>query len=112
MSFDPTMLAPSLYRLYEEDRALMSELGLEPHVQFKHGEWKTLGTYEHRPSELVWARVTIECCAMPAHFWRFSIEQADVEDVQSMTLKTGSGSLTEYWPTVLHVANGCLHIEE
>jgi hypothetical protein len=101
------------FRVYDEDRALWEELGLRRVGLVPAGDWIDLGTVEHRPgaedgdSEL-WARIKVEACLLPARFWRFTVTAGEVEDVHPVVLETGSGSLSDYWPTVLHVANGCL----
>lgn len=99
-------------RVYGKDAELWAELGLPRRAAAN--EWVDLGTVEHRPGgpdEKVWAEIRIEACAMPARFWRFTIEGA-IEDVHPITLETGSGTLSDFWPTVLLFAGGLLVARE
>lgn len=91
---------------YDEDRPLFKDLGLKPFGFLDlRSEWHECGVVK-----LDSAHIKVEVCCMPAQFWRFTIE-GNIQDVRSGVLSTGSGTLTEYWPSVLHWANGCLVFE-
>lgn len=59
--------------------------------------------------------VVVSC--MPATFWRFAITRANENDdyreypTEDIIVRTGSGSLTEYWPAAVLVAENSLTIE-
>jgi hypothetical protein len=57
-----------------------------------------------------YAMVRIEIMAMPAQFFRFTIEPKS-GDGQACVLSTGSGKVSDYWPSVLLVAQGMLVID-
>ncbi len=77
-------------------------------VQPSAGEWRDIGTTEVRFDGELWATVRVEISEMPAVFFRFTITPA-IEDVQAVTLETGSGKLDAYWPSVLLFAGGMIH---
>jgi hypothetical protein len=86
---------------YPEDAALLRRLGLEPFSKLPHGR-------EHLVGEVVvgdHGRVKIFVTCMPAQFWRFVIEAVDGERYR-WEVRTGSGTLTRYWPAVEQMAEG------
>jgi len=103
MSF---ILGPS--RAYPADIELFIRLGLKPFSvdsrdEFFVGEYK-LPNYEE---ERVSVKIFVTC--LPAQFWRFEVQTADNEKYE---IKTGSGKLIDYWPSVLLVAEGCFCAEK
>lgn len=93
------------------DLDLAKRLGLDTSLQFPHAEWVELGTYEHR-----WAgdkdvayRVRVSVNAMPAQFWRFNIVPITT-DGQFLEVSTGSGGLSDYWPTIKNMAEGMITV--
>lgn len=46
---------------------------------------------------------------MPAQFWRFEIS---TERNEKFEVKTGSGSLSDYWPGILQIAEGMLVVKQ
>ena len=41
---------------------------------------------------------------MPAQFWKFEVE---TDEDYKCVITTGSGALSDYWQSVLKVAEGC-----
>lgn len=98
---------------YTKDRELFDRLGLRKFA-IGHGfddrdeslnDWRDLGTVEFE-----WASVRVEVTCLPAQFFRFTVT-AKSEDVQTVTLTTGSGSLSDFWPTIDLWASGMLGVE-
>lgn len=92
------------------DRALWEVLGLR-YCGADDDGWQDLGvtsapTSADRPG----AEVRVELCQMPARFWRFTISPL-IEDVKPVVLSTGSGALSDFWPTVELFAGGMLVVE-
>lgn len=90
---------------HSSDYELLDKLGLKRFVGAPHAEWYDLGTVEDD-----WASVKVEVSCWPAQFYRFTIEPKE-PDVQAGVIRTGSGSLSEYWPVVEKVINGCIVFE-
>lgn len=86
---------------YSHDRPLFGTLGLRTFSR-AGTDWLDVGTVE-----LETASVKIEVYCAPAQFWRFTITPK-AEDVQAGVLTSGSGSLGEYWPSVVQWATGML----
>jgi len=91
-------------RTYKRDLPLFEKLRLTPFTDAPRG-WSDVGVVETDR-----ASVKIEVSALPAQFWRFTIT-ARIEDVQPGVIRTGSGALSDYWPTVELVINGTLQFE-
>jgi hypothetical protein len=86
---------------YRTDLELFHELGLktfktDSQEQFFVGEYK-LPHYEK-------ANVKISVTCMPAQFWQFEVE---TDEDYKCVIRTGSGALSDYWQSVLKVAEGC-----
>jgi hypothetical protein len=97
---------------HSKDRELFRQLGLR---EFAIGQgwsdsdprlndWRDLGTVEFE-----WAEVRVEVCCLPAQFFRFTIT-AKTEDVQGTVLTTGSGALSDFWPTIDLWASGMIGV--
>lgn len=107
----------SLYQAHPGDAKLMHELlgftswtgeyGCEIHL----GEVRPYADEEPADQQTV---ITIFVTPIPAQFCRFEIvRKADRDDYQGMeaiSISTGSGTLSQYWPMALAVANGCLSV--
>lgn len=87
---------------YSHDRPLFDRLGLRYFRQQGMSDWLEVGTVE-----LETASVKVEVYCAPAQFWRFTVTPK-AEDVQAGVLTTGSGTLSEYWPSVVQWATGLL----
>lgn len=98
------------YKPYEEDLPLLATLGLP--------EWRAPLREEHligevspfANSESEMQRVTVRCfvrCA-PGQAWRFEVirpaQSGSIDDLEQLEIRTGSGTLSQYWPMVLAVA--------
>ncbi|MGY6240105.1 hypothetical protein ACW910_21720 (plasmid) [Burkholderia ambifaria] len=100
----------------QDDMRLLRELEL-PVWTAKLNEEVLVGevqpyAYEEQDTE----RTTIRCfvCCHPAQFWRFEIvrksETDDLGRMEQLEVRTGSGTLSHYWPMVLAVANNSLAV--
>lgn len=95
---------------YLEDVPLAEELGLQwsgPGKDFFAPDrgWRDLGMVEVDEGE--GGLVKVEVTAMPAMFWRFTIESQG----RTTVLSTGSGTLRDYWPIAEQFAMGMLAID-
>lgn len=77
------------------DWNLLEQLGLR-RAGFRR-EWTDLGTVRSED----W-RIKVEVSAIPAQFWRFSINRRDGKE--KFVVRTGSGSFSGYWPVAKRVA--------
>jgi hypothetical protein len=57
--------------------------------------------YNEANSQTIW----VTC--LPAQFWRFEIE---TDEDKKFEVSTGSGSMSDYWSSVLKIAEGMLVI--
>jgi hypothetical protein len=92
--------------LYDRDRALLEELGLDT-MRMVGREWLDLGT-----AKVADAQVKIEAIALPAMFFRFTI--TGLEDrvgSAGIVLKTGSGAIYNFWPIVKTFAENMIWAE-
>lgn len=92
------------------DAGLLASLGLQ--VTGFGRDWTDLGTVT-----LAEATVKVEVSAMPAQFWRFTIDRPkDTADSpaprEQVVVETGSGSFADYWPTAEGVAQNVIQIRE
>lgn len=96
-----------LYSTYTADLALFRSLGLTPYADAPHADWFTVGGAQlaYDGGE-VYATVTIEASCWPATFWRLTVRPTKPEspDKARVLVKTGSGTLSKYWPLVLMLA--------
>ena len=81
----------------------MDKLGLTLPKEYPHSEEIALGT-----AKIGSATVDVFVQAWPAKFWRFMV--TDIEG-HKWEINTGSGSLSGYWPSVVHVAQACFCVE-
>ena len=89
---------------YTQDLALFRQLGLSP-FQLEETGQLLLGVYL-LPSGV--ASVTIHVTCMPAQFWHFEIVRQNGERCE---ISTGSGALSDFWPSVLLIADGMLVVQ-
>lgn len=85
---------------------LFEKLGLKPGAA-PHGEWQMVGVVaiHDRP-------ITIEVMKMPAAFWRFTLAAWPADNQPVRTMTTGSGTLVDFWPTVLLLHTGMFKVKE
>ena len=92
-------------RTYESDIPLFHKLGLQPydvdcHVEHFVGEVKS----SYSPST---AKIWVE--GAPAQFFKFEV--FDSESNQTYHIKTGSGELSDFWPTIEKMMNNMFVIK-
>ena len=98
-------------RLYPFDHHLLTQLLPKATLPktLPYGERVDLGTHTLAHSrgedEQAIATIHISVIGMPAQFWSFSIEPVN-SDCVPCVIRTGSGSLSHYWPSVVMVAEG------
>jgi hypothetical protein len=86
---------------YRTDLELFQELGLKT---FKTDSREELFVGEYKLPHYDKANVKISVTCMPAQFWKFEVE---TDEDYKCVIKTGSGALSDYWQSVLKVAEGC-----
>lgn len=91
-------------RTYTWDLPLFKELGLQPFEKALHGEQFEVGRVRLDAGE-----ITVSVTCVPEQFWAFDIFPAD-GDGHPIHLITGSGSLGQYWPTVLLFLKGMIAV--
>ena len=84
------------------DLELFQELGLTP---FSSDNQEELFVGEYKLPHYDKANIKIWVTCMPAQFWRFEIE---TDEDKKFEVSTGSGSMSDYWSSVLKVAEGML----
>lgn len=112
--------------LYEDDLTLLHKLGLRmlPEILL-YGQETELGTVTvywgkdgTRGKDEGRTAGTVKICvtACPTKFWQFYITRDKSHDMQkedpSWTVRTGSGSLAEYWPSVCLMIQGMFYVKE
>lgn len=92
---------------YKTDLPLFSKLGFSP---FELPIWKEhfLGEVKLHDLDGSYVKVWVECA--PAQFFRAEIYCGETETLTRV--KTGSGTLSEYWPMFKAMAEGCFVITE
>lgn len=97
---------------YRGDIDLMENLGLDWQKPFRR-EWTDLGTVKLYDDEPL-PTIKVEVSALPAQFFRFTVtRKADTVEPapnEVLVIRTGSGSLATYWPSVRHVAQNCFDV--
>ena len=94
-----------LAQTYESDLKLFHELGLKT---FKTNNQEKLFVGEYKLPHCDKANVKISVICMPAQFWEFEIE---TDEDYKCVVATGSGTLSNYWQSILLIAEGCLEIK-
>ena len=89
-------------KTYSWDLELFQELGLTP---FSSDNQEELFVGEYKLPHYDKANIKIWVTCMPAQFWRFEIE---TDEDKKFEVSTGSGSMSDYWSSVLKVAEGML----
>jgi hypothetical protein len=103
-------------RTYGPDLELFNKLGLTPWVNAPHGKNHAVGTVKGKGTEDHY-EVKVSVCCLPAQCWDFEIrlfrndEKGEVER-QRIKLSTGSGYLSDFWPTVELLLDNMLVIKE
>lgn len=92
-------------RTYHSDLGLFSKLGLKP---FHANSQNELFVGEYKIPEYEKAGIKIFVTCLPAQFWRFEIQ---TDEDKKFEASTGSGTLSEYWPSVLQIAEGMLVVK-
>lgn len=85
---------------YRTDLELFHELGLKT---FKTDNKKELFVGEYKLPHYNKANVKISVICMPAQFWKFEVE---TDEDYKCIIRTGSGTLSDYWNSVIKVAEG------
>lgn len=83
---------------YQEDFELFQNLGLK---RFKTDSRKKFIVGEYKLPHYEKGKVKISVTCLPAQFWEFEVETIDGK---KFNIKTGSGTLSNYWDSVLKVA--------
>lgn len=95
---------------YTEDVGLLRDLGLAT-GGFGY-DWTDLGTV----SLFATTTINVEVAAQPAQFWRFTVtrpaDTVDPEPDEVLVVSTGSGPLSDYWPSVVLIATNMLAVEK
>lgn len=91
-------------KTYSWDLELFQKLGLTP-FSCENQEELFVGEYKLPHYEKANIKIWVTC--MPAQFWRFEIE---TDEDKKFEVSTGSGSMSDYWSSVLKVAEGMLVI--
>ena len=89
-------------KTYSWDLELFQELGLTP---FSSDNQEELFVGEYKLPHYDKANIKIWVTCMPAQFFRFEIE---TDEDKKFEVSTGSGSMSDYWSSVLKVAEGML----
>lgn len=90
---------------YKDEKILLEQLGLKI--------FKNLPSFcEHFIGKVFFDKsyVRITLYAMPSHFWKFEIFDAD--SGKKTFASTGSGSLNYFWPTVKLIAENMFVIDK
>ena len=88
----------------KKDLPLFAQLGLPP-FKAKGGERTLVGRVPFKDGSYVKVWVT----AAPAQFWHFEVYCVEGDRIHKVS--TGSGSLSDYWPTVRLLAEGLLVVD-
>lgn len=89
-------------KTYSWDLELFQKLGLTP---FSSDNQEELFVGEYKLPHYDKANIKIWVTCMPAQFWRFEIE---TDEDKKFEVSTGSGAMSDYWSSVLKVAEGML----
>lgn len=85
-------------KTYQVDLELFQELDLKT---FKTGSQEQFLVGEYKLPNYEKAKVKISVTCMPAQFWQFEVE---TDEGHKFNIETGSGSLSDYWDSVMKVA--------
>ena len=85
---------------YRADSELLHKLGLKT---FKTDNQKQFVVGKYKLPNYKKANVKISVTCMPAQFWQFEVE---TDEGGKYNIETGSGSLSDYWDSVLKIAEG------
>lgn len=93
-------------KTYTSDLQLFQELGLNT-FQTYNSETLFVGEYKLPDHDKANVKISVTC--MPAQFWHFEVE---TDEDCKYSINTGSGALSTYWQSVLHVAQGCFLVDK
>jgi hypothetical protein len=85
------------------DLQLFQKLEIEP-FEVNHQKQIFLGMVI-----LPFASISVYVTCMPAQFWEFEIEP---DEGEMYKVKTGSGTLSDYWQSIVLITSDCLVIEK
>lgn len=88
-------------KTYQSDYGLFEKLGLK---KFETDSQEKLFVGEYKLPEYEKTTVKISVTCMPAQFWEFEVE---TDEGKNWLIETGSGALSDYWESVMKVAEGC-----
>ena len=86
---------------YSCDLELFHKLGLKT---FKTESQEKIFVGEYKLPHYDKANIKIHVTCKPAQFWQFEVE---TDGNKKFNIRTGSGSLSDYWESVIKVAEGC-----
>lgn len=101
------------------DQDVLVSLGLCP--TYSGPDWTDLGQVvieaEFVDEELGLrpaTKIRVEVSALPAEFWRFTIERPDEDSghVSHFAMETGSGSFQTFWPMAKAIAEHMVYVRE
>jgi len=85
---------------HQVDLILFEKLGLKPFKTSSRDRF-LVGEYKLPHSEKATIKISVTC--LPAKFWCFEV--ITVQD-EAFIIETGSGTLSEFWDSVIKVAEG------
>jgi hypothetical protein len=100
---------------YANDFDLLKSLGL-PIWEAKHGIEKFIGEVFPFPHEDDVSKIRVYVTCIPAQFYRFEVDRhsddAGYGGMETVEIKTGSGTLTHYWPFAFDVCSNMISVSE
>jgi len=89
---------------YNNDLNLYHQLGLKPFKDQPTGKMILLGSYSNE-----YGQVKVWVTPMPAQFWQFEVSVTEAKS--KYLISTGSGALTDFWPSIEKILNNMISIE-
>jgi hypothetical protein len=107
------IFGPSHAYEHNGDKALLESLGLRTHNFSREGTF--LGTVQTYNGDEPESTVDVTVTSMPAQFWEFKItrfrEGDPTQGKEVITVRTGSGGFTTYWPSIELIAGHMLEVD-
>lgn len=91
---------------YRGDLELFNKLGLKP-FETELKEKTFVGEYKLPNYDKANVKIFVTC--LPAQFWEFEVE---TDENYKFSIGTGSGLLSDYWDSVILVAEGCFVVKK
>ena len=95
-------------RTYSQDRALFKKLGLEPFLFYDQNAGSPehfVGKVKVQHTKRATVKIWVKC--LPSQFYRFVVED---DEGRIYLIETGSGTLSDFWPTAEAVAKNMVVI--